>query len=179
MNKFIELNEYSSIINTLPQLSKDEQTPFIHLYRAEIGRLVVYKQRLDTTINWTLTINLFIWSIIFSNGVMNSIPIYYNYFLSNFIIFIFHCIDARRYINYDEVKRRCNLMEVGMYACIINESDCYKDWKKDLCRTWTHSNEVRISFKNSMIRRCRNIFIYIYLLQIVYIIIYCIVRYLN
>jgi len=168
-NKFIELSDN---IEYSPQLSKDEQTPFIHLYRAEVGRLAVYKQRLDTTIHWTFTINLFIWSLIFEfNDNKNIKKIILLKSLSYFTILLFHLFDARRYISYDEIKKRCVLMEKGMYACILNENECYKDWKKDLIQTWVNPNNSRICIYKSMKIRLRNIFIYIYLSQTIFFII--------
>lgn len=167
INKFIELNEVNSIITQYdPKLNKEEQTPFIHLYRAEIGRLVVYKQRLDTTIHWTFTINLFIWTLIFEfNDKKNIKKIILLKSISYLTIILFHLIDARRYISYDEVKRRCVLMEKGMYACILNENECYKDWKKDLAQTWLNPQLIKLSLIKSMTIRLRNIFIYIYITQ--------------
>src|SRR4051812_47064524 len=36
-------------------LSAGAQQAVIHLYRAEVGRMVAYRQRLDTTTNWAIT----------------------------------------------------------------------------------------------------------------------------
>ena len=185
--KFIELNELpiQQLTSLSPQLSKDEQTPFIHLYRAEVGRLAVYKQRLDTTIHWTFTINLFIWSMIFQNynnsdnsdnsddkykSYMNKIYILKS--LSYFITIILHLIDARRYISYDEIKNRCVLMEKGMYACILNENECYKEWKQELLNTWIKPNDCKLSLMKSMKIRLRNIFGFIYISQTIFFVIH-------
>jgi len=166
-NIFNELEDIQNIKYS-PVLSKDEQTPFIHLYRAEVGRLAVYKQRLDTTIHWTLTINLFLWTMIFDMSydkqyISNKIILLK--ILSYFTTFLFHLIDSRRYISYDEIKQRCVLMEKGMYACILNEEECYKNWKEELLNTWIEPKKNKLNIYKSMKIRLRNIFIYIYISQ--------------
>src|SRR5215510_3876764 len=36
-------------------LNAGQLQALIHLYRAEVGRMVTYRQRLDTTTNWSIT----------------------------------------------------------------------------------------------------------------------------
>src|SRR5260370_36419137 len=36
-------------------LDSGQLTALIHFYRAEVGRLTTYRQRLDTTTNWSIT----------------------------------------------------------------------------------------------------------------------------
>jgi hypothetical protein len=52
-----------------------------------------------------------------------------------------------------------------MYACILNEEECYKNWKEELLNTWIEPKKNKLNIINSMKIRLRNIFIYIYISQ--------------
>ncbi len=163
-SKFQELEEIHIPIKNKfdPILSKDEQTPMIHYYRAEIGRLCIYKQRLDSTVNWTITCSLFILNMIFQKLIHYKLGAV----LSFLILLLFHLIDVRRYINYDDVKLRCDYLEKGMYAYIIepndNPTNKHKNanWKEELLNSWI--NPSRMIFFKAFCMRFRNAFGYLY-----------------
>ena len=160
----ISNNTVDAIINLKPKfdpiLSKDEQTPMIHYYRAEIGRLCIYKQRLDSTVNWTITCSLFILNMIFQKLINYKLGI----ILSLAILLLFHLVDVRRYTNYDDVKMRCDYLEKGMYSYIIESSDNRENkninWKDDLLKSWIQPN--RMTFFRAFYMRFRNVFVYLY-----------------
>jgi len=165
MSSFKELDEFHTVdleanLMLNPVLSKDEQTPFVHYYRAEIGRLCIYKQRLDSTVNWTVTSCIFILSM----SVQKIIPHNISIMLSILTLLLFQIIDVRRYINYDDIKMRCNYMEKGMYACILSPELCDKEWKNKLLNSWVKPN--RMSFVKALYVRFRNVFVFLYVFHI-------------
>lgn len=165
---FVELEKFSNYDNIELSnfLTKDEVTPMIHLYRAEAGRVAVYKQRIDTTVHWLITCSLFIWTLC----MQGHISFVFSYVSSVVTTFIFHVIDVRRYMTYDLLKYRCNLMERGMYTSILIENNreefqeiIEKNWKQKLIKSWFQ--KFNMDTKTAFVLRFRNIFIYMYLLQ--------------
>lgn len=152
---FTELNEELS--NTL---SNFEVTPMIHYYRAEIGKLAVFKQRIDNTVNWTITCNLFFWSLY----IQGKISIYITFAFTLLVTLVFHFIDIRRYIAYEILKYRCSLMEQGMYTEILSEGSGIKNWKNNLIKSWFQS--THISKQDAFLIRLRNLYAYIYFTHI-------------
>ncbi len=166
MNRFFEMREQSESEDALkfdPNLTKDEQTPMVHYYRAEIGRLVVYKQRMDTTVYWLLSFSLFIWSANIQGWFTLTLTLY----LSLGITFFLQLMDINRYKSYHKIKFRCRIMEEGMYTCIFDAERCQKNWKELLVQSWTSSRYDISSFK-SFLLRFRNIFIYFYICNILF-----------
>ena len=171
MSRFTELHDLTSIdiekqtqkteIKLSPLLSSSEQTPFIHLYRAEINRVTIFKQRLDSIVTWTITSCLFILSMIFQNIV----PFNTGIMLSSLTLLLFQLVDVRRYINYDEINNRCRLMESGMYACMLDPERGDVEWKNKLLNSWLIPR--KLSFYKAFIKRFRNIFIYLYVFHII------------
>lgn len=162
--KFIEMSNDSHESNEQnnPNLSKDEQTPMVHYYRAEIGRLVVYKQRMDTTIFWLLSFSLFLWSSCIQGWFSANITLY----MLIVITFFLQLMDINRYKSYYKIKYRCKIMEDGMYTCIFDQAACRENWKKLLVQSWT-TNVHELSNIKSFALRFRNVFVYFYICNIV------------
>lgn len=158
------LSEAVNFTNELSHiLTKDEQTPMIHLYRAEVGRLSVYKQRMDTPIHWLITSSIFIWTLC----AHEKINVIFSVIFTFFITFMFHVMDIYRYIAYSNIRCRCNLMEKGMYTYILDESNQngLMNWKRKLIDTWNEDTNC-IDVKKAFLLRLRNVFIYMYAFQI-------------
>lgn len=88
-------------------------------------------------------------------------------YFSQLLIMIF---DVNRYANYYDIKYRCQLMEYGMYYSFFDEDNCLKDWKSKLLHTWNLDKKEYLKIRPSKIKfffiRLRNIYAYIYLLNI-------------
>jgi len=164
----IEEEKLDPVIVYYPKLSNSEQTPFVHLYRAEIQRLVVYKQRLDTTAQWTINIQMFIWSVYLANlEHIDILKIIFLVLVSQFIIMI---LDINRYLNYLDIKYRCNLMESGMYATMLDENLSLQNWKNLLLNTYVQKEKYLKDRPNKlkvMYIRFRNVYGYILLINII------------
>jgi uncharacterized membrane protein len=151
-----------------PKLSNSEQTPFVHLYRAEIQRLVVYKQRLDTTSQWAINIQLFIWSLYLTN--IEDIDIFRILFIILISQFVIMILDINRYLNYVDIKYRCNLMESGMYATMLDENKSLQNWKNLLLHTYVEKDkylEYRPSKWKVLFIRFRNVYGYIFMINMI------------
>src|SRR5919199_2433727 len=77
-------------------LDSGQLNALVHLYRAEVGRMVTYRQRLDTTTNWSITSSALVTTFALGN---NTIP--HEAFIFLMLINVFFLIvEARRFTVY-------------------------------------------------------------------------------
>lgn len=96
---------------------KDVPTALIHLYRGELGRMAVYRMRLDTTTNWAVGTSAALTT--FTLGQERA-P-HFVFLLVVFLDLIFLYMEARRFRFYELVRRRVRLLELGFYATVLGK----------------------------------------------------------
>jgi uncharacterized membrane protein len=87
-------------------------TPLVHLYRAEMHRMTVWRQRLDVTSNWAIILTMGITT--FALGA-HTVP-HFVLLLGLAIIAISILMEARRYRHLHHSEWRLHLMDRGFYA---------------------------------------------------------------
>lgn len=101
----------------------------VHLYRAEVGRMTAYRQRLDTTTNWAITSSALVTTFSLGNP---SIPHAAFLFLM-FVNAFFLVVEARRFRVYEAARYRVLLMERYMYPEVLGDTDSsQRNWKPAL-----------------------------------------------
>src|ERR1043165_4619975 len=90
-------------------------TAMVHLFRAEIQRANVWRQRLDTTTNWAVIATGATLSVAFSQSTVHRVVIFLNSFLVAFFLFI----GARRYRYYELWSYRARLRKTAFYAAML------------------------------------------------------------
>ena len=90
-------------------------TAMVHLFRAEVQRANVWRQRLDTTTNWAVVATGATLSIAFSQSEVHHGIIILNTLLVTWFLFI----EARRYRYYELWSYRVRLMETDFYAAML------------------------------------------------------------
>jgi uncharacterized membrane protein len=90
-------------------------TAMVHLFRAEIQRANVWRQRLDTTTNWAVISTGAVLSIAFSQPEIHHGII----ILNTLLVIWFLMIEARRYRYYELWSYRVRLMETDFYAAML------------------------------------------------------------
>ncbi len=73
-----------------------------HFYRGELGRIMVWRQRLDMTTNWAITSSTAIITIAFSTRAVPHIIFFFNLA----IVAVLLWIESRRYRFYDAFRAR-------------------------------------------------------------------------
>jgi len=126
-------------------------TAMVHLYRAEITRANVWRQRLDTTTNWAVVTTGAAVSIAFTNLETFADVILLNILL----ITMFLWIETRRYRYYELFSQRARLMETDFFAGMLvppfRPSD---DWAEGLAETLLHP-QLPVSMLEALGRRVR------------------------
>jgi uncharacterized membrane protein len=108
-------------------LSAGQLQALIHLYRAEVGRMTTYRQRLDTTTNWSITSSALVATFSLGNP---TIPHEAFLFLM-FINIFFLMVEARRFRVYEAARYRVLLLEHYFYPEVMGDGSP-RDWRPAL-----------------------------------------------
>ncbi len=102
-----------------------------HFYRGEMGRIMVWRQRLDITTNWAITSSTAIITIAFANAGVPHIIFFFNLA----IVWVMLWIEARRYRFYDAFRARIRMLEAHFLVPMVMENrDLLQgEWKKLVC----------------------------------------------
>ena len=135
-------------------------TAMVHLFRAEIQRANVWRQRLDTTTNWAVVATGAVLSVAFSQpNVHHSIVI-----LNTLLVLWFLFIEARRYRYYELWSYRVRLMETDFYAAmLVPPFHPSPDWAESLAEHLL-TPHFSISVWEAFGRRLRRNYLWIFLI---------------
>ena len=137
--------------------SSEFTTAMVHLFRAEVQRANVWRQRLDTTTNWAVVTTGAAISVAFAGGGNNIVI-----FLNLFLVTIFLLIEARRYRYYELWSYRVRLMETDFFASmLVPPFHPSADWAEALSESLLHP-VFPISTLEAIGRRLRRNFLFIY-----------------
>ncbi len=133
-----------------------------HLYRAEVYRSTIWRQRLDMTTNWAVVSTGIALSVSFANERASPLPIVLVGLLSMMFLFL----EARRYRYFTVWKYRARLLELALYVPIL------KGKKMTLRQDKGHpisddyvSPKFRISALRALGRRIRRNYGWIFAIQ--------------
>ncbi len=130
----------------------------VHLFRAEVQRANVWRQRLDTTTNWAVVSAGATLSIAFSQPVVHHGVIILNTLLTTWFLFI----EARRYRYYELWSYRIRLMETDFYAAmLVPPFHPSPEWAESLAENLL-SPSFPISMWEAFGRRLRRNYLWIY-----------------
>jgi len=111
-----------------PTFSQDYITAMSHFYRGEIGRIMVWRQRLDTTTTWAITSTCTIFTVAFS---FREVP-HLIFFFNLAIVLMMLWIEARRYRFYDAFRARVRMLEAHFIVPVLlrQEPKLEGNWRK-------------------------------------------------
>src|SRR6266511_6123996 len=135
-------------------------TAMVHLFRAEIQRANVWRQRLDTTTNWAVVSTGATLSIAFSQPEIHHGIIILNTLLVIWFLFI----ETRRYRYYELWSYRVRLMETDFYAAmLVPPFHPSPEWAESLAENLL-SPRFPISMLEAFGRRLRRNYLWIMLI---------------
>ncbi len=136
-------------------------TSMVHLFRAEISRANVWRQRLDATTNWAVIATGAVISFAFSSEAVGSHAVI---ILNTLLVTLFLGIEARRYRYYELWSSRVRLMETDFFAAmLVPPFQPSADWAESLAENLLHP-DFPISIWEALGRRLRRNYLWIYLL---------------
>lgn len=137
--------------------TSDLNTAIIHLYRGEVSRANVWRNRLDVTTNWALIATGAAISFAFGEPDIHHSVIILNIVL----ITLFLVIESRRYRYYELWSYRIRLLEIYFYAMILDSHHLNLEWANHLVKSLRHPS-FHISNLEAFGIRLRRNYIWIY-----------------
>jgi uncharacterized membrane protein len=135
-------------------------TAMVHLFRAEIQRANVWRQRLDTTTNWAVVATGATLSISFSQPNVHHGVIILNTLLITWFLYM----EARRYRYYELWSYRVRLMETDFFAAmLVPPFHPSPEWAESLAENLL-SPSFPISLWEAFGRRLRRNYLWIYII---------------
>ncbi|MBF9031807.1 DUF2270 domain-containing protein [Rhodobacterales bacterium HKCCE3408] len=144
------------------QLDASEIGALAHLYRGEVYRSTLWRQRLDTTTNWSVVTLGVALSISFSSPQASPIPL----ILVGVLIIFFLMLEARRYRYFNVWRARCRWMEKHFFAPMLHDGDLHMEegWQQTLAEDYWHPR-YHVSLAVAVGRRIRRNYFWILLIQ--------------
>lgn len=136
-----------------PPPDRDFAMVIAHLYRAEMNRMSVWRQRLDVTSNWAVILATALTTFTLGSA---DVP-HYTLLLGLALVMISILLEGRRYRHLHHSKWRLYLLESGFFAdmlCPAKETDPSPDWKRLLAADLRHTH-FSISWLTGMRLRLR------------------------
>lgn len=102
-----------------------------HFYRGELGRIMIWRQRLDVTTSWAITFSTAVFGFAFSNREVPHIIFFFNLA----VVWMLLWIEARRYRFYDAFRARVRMLEAHFLVPIVaeNTSMLQGEWQRLVC----------------------------------------------
>jgi len=135
-----------------------------HFYRGEMGRIMVWRQRLDVTTSWAITSSTAIITIAFSTREVPHIIFFFNLA----IVWVLLWIEARRYRFYDAFRARVRMLEAHFLVPMVmeNREMLQGEWKKLVCEDLILPC-FKISKLEAVGRRLKRNYMFIFILILV------------
>jgi uncharacterized membrane protein/uncharacterized protein YaaQ len=136
-------------------------TAMVHLFRAEVQRANVWRQRLDTTTNWAVISTGAAISFAFSRTTVEDHRVI---ILNVMLVTLFLYIEARRDRYYELWSYRVRLMETDFFATmLVPPFHPAADWAESLAENLLHP-ELPISYWEALGRRYRRNYFWIFII---------------
>ncbi|MCA1644805.1 MAG: DUF2270 domain-containing protein [Chloroflexi bacterium] len=132
MNQAVTAASLAMPVDGLPQaarepLSAGGLTALVHLYRAEVSRMTSYRQRLDTTTNWSITSSALVTTFSLGNPTIPHAAFLFLMFVNVFFL----VVEARRFRVYEATRYRVLLLERYFYPEVLGDGSA-RDWRPAL-----------------------------------------------
>jgi len=133
-----------------------------HLYRGEVYRSTIWRQRLDTTTNWAVLTTGVALSITFATAESSPLPMV----LAGFMTVMFLILEARRYRYFNVWRFRARMLELAVYVPLLRGQGA--EIRLDRGHVLSDDYErpqFRISFARALGKRLRRNYGYLFATQ--------------
>jgi len=149
--------------NTTPgyDFPKDYAATMVHFYRGELGRMMVWRQRFDTTTHWAIIGLTGIVSFAWNHAEAGN----FLFLFANFILYLLLTIEARRYRFYDAYRARVRMLESHFIFPVVTLSGkrLEGNWRRQMGEDLILPS-YKITFLEALSRRFRRNYIWIYMM---------------
>ena len=147
----------------LPSNTAETITVVAHYYRAEIARMGSWRDRIDRTSNWAITVVAAMLSVSLSTPTAHHGVLLF----AMILVFLLLRIEARRYRFFDVYRSRVRQFERYYFAQIFAPApDFSANWQQILGEG-LRQPRFRISYADALSRRLRRNYIWMFLILLI------------
>lgn len=141
---------------------KDYAATMVHFYRGELGRMMVWRQRFDTTTHWAIIGMMGIVSFAWNHAAANS---NFLFLFANAVLYLLLTIEARRYRFYDAYRARVRMLESHFIFPVVTLSSkrLEGNWRRQMGEDLILPS-YKITFLEALSRRFRRNYVWIFLI---------------
>ncbi|NHN58027.1 MULTISPECIES: DUF2270 domain-containing protein [Halorussus] len=127
-----------------------------HCYRGEMDRVTTWRQRLDQTTTWAVTVMAAILTWAFSSP---DNP-HYILLIGIVVVTVFLGIEARRYRDYDVFRSRVRLIQENLFANALDPTHDVerKNWRVELSEDFRVPT-LKVSLQEALANRLRRVYL--------------------
>jgi uncharacterized membrane protein len=146
----------------LPLTSSEKITALSHFYRGEMARMSDWRERIDQSSNWAITVVAGMLSITLStpsshHGVL---------LFGMVIVFLLLWIEARRYRFFDVYRARVRMLERSYFSELFApRADADPAWMEAVAKS-LRAPDFHISHVTALSRRLRRNYLWMYLIML-------------
>lgn len=135
-----------------------------HFYRGELGRIMVWRQRLDMTTNWAVVTASAVVTFALSHRDVTHLI----FLIANFMMLLLLWIEGRRYRYYDAFRARVRMLEAHFLVPVVMKrgEGIEGDWRHLLAEDLLLPS-FKIGIRESLSRRLKRNYIWIFLILLV------------
>jgi uncharacterized membrane protein len=144
----------------LPATPMETINTMVHYYRGELGRMAGWRDRIDRTTNWAITVVAALLSVSLSTPTSHHGVLLFAMLLVTLLLMI----EARRYRFFDVYRARVRQLERFYFAEILNPRAALDlDWAAPIAKS-LRKPEFLISYRDAACRRLRRNYCWMYLI---------------
>ncbi len=144
----------------LPATSAEKANMLIHYYRGELGRMTSWRDRIDRTTNWAMTVVAGLLSVSLSTSSSHHGVVLF----AMLLISLFLMIEARRYRFFDVYRARVRQLERYYFAqALLPQAELNPDWAAAIARS-LRSPVFLMDYREALTRRIRRNYVWMYLI---------------
>ncbi|KAB1086639.1 DUF2270 domain-containing protein [Neorhizobium galegae] len=145
---------------SLPMTSAEKANVIIHYYRGELGRMTSWRDRIDRTSNWSITVVAALLSVSLSTPTSHHGVVLFAMLLISLLLLI----EARRYRFFDVYRARVRKLERHYFAqALYPQADLKPDWAQAIA-TSLRNPRFLISYREALFRRVRRNYVWMYVI---------------
>ena len=147
-------------LNPAPATSAELVNMMAHYYRGEMARMAGWRDRIDRTTNWAITVVAAMLSVSLSSPTSHHGVLIF----AMLLVFLLLVIESRRYRFFDVYRHRVRTLERNYYAAIFaSDRMAEADWLQQLGHD-LRLPQFYLSLKQAMSRRLRRNYCWIFLI---------------
>jgi len=146
----------------LPATSSEKVNAVIHYYRGEMGRMTSWRDRIDRTSNWAITVVAALLSISLSTPTSHHGVILFGMLIVSLLLLI----EARRYRFFDVYRSRVRQLERFYFAQVMSpQAELTLDWASAIAKS-LRKPTFFITYREAVFRRIRRNYTWMYLILV-------------